>query len=101
VPKHVGVENLERIGKKSTTTLRICWFYCKRYYKMLGTTTKIMRMRILIELININFGFIKKREHFLVGETIIGLPRYKSSIFILASYHVSLPAGSRVALANL
>jgi hypothetical protein len=30
LPKHVGVENLERINKKSTSSLNICWSYCKR-----------------------------------------------------------------------
>jgi hypothetical protein len=30
MPKHVGVENLERINKTSTTSLSICWSYCKR-----------------------------------------------------------------------
>jgi hypothetical protein len=43
MPKHVGVENLERINKKSTTSLSICWYFYKRYYKMLGSTIKIKR----------------------------------------------------------
>jgi len=58
-------------------------------------------MRILIELININFGFIKMRENFLAGRRIIGILRYKFSLFIWVSYPVSLPAGNRFALANL
>jgi hypothetical protein len=31
MPKHVGVENLERINKTSTTSLSICWSFCKRF----------------------------------------------------------------------
>jgi len=58
-------------------------------------------MRILIELININFGFIKMRENFLAGRRIIGFLIYKFSLFIWTSYHVSLLPGNRVALANL
>ena len=58
-------------------------------------------MRILIELININFDFIKMRENFLADRRIIGFRRYKFNLFISVSYQVSLPAGSRVALANL
>jgi hypothetical protein len=36
MPKHVKVENLERINKKSTTSLSIRWSYCKRLYKSFG-----------------------------------------------------------------
>jgi hypothetical protein len=58
-------------------------------------------MGILIELINVNFGFIKMGENFLSGRRIIGFRRYKFSLFIWVSYYVSLPAGNSVALANL
>jgi hypothetical protein len=58
-------------------------------------------MRILIGLINTNFVLIKMRENFLAGRRIIGFRRYKFNLFIWVSYHVSLPTGSRVALANL
>jgi hypothetical protein len=34
MPKHVGVENLERIIKKSTTTLSIRWSFYKRNNEM-------------------------------------------------------------------
>jgi hypothetical protein len=33
-----GVENLERINKIPTASLRTCWLFCKRYDKMLGST---------------------------------------------------------------
>jgi hypothetical protein len=37
----LGRNILERINKKkSTTSLNICWSYCKRCYKMLGPTIK-------------------------------------------------------------
>jgi len=58
-------------------------------------------MRILIELININFGYIKMRENFLAARRIIGFLIYKFSLLIWASYHVSLTPGNRVTLANL
>jgi hypothetical protein len=60
-----------------------------------------LRMEILIKLINVNFGFIKTGGNFLAGRRIIGFIRYKFSLFIWVSYHVSLPAGNSVALANL
>jgi hypothetical protein len=40
VPKHVEVKHLERINETATTSLRICWSFCKRYYKMLSSTIK-------------------------------------------------------------
>jgi hypothetical protein len=33
--------SLEHINKTSTTSLSICWSFCKRYYKMLRSTIKI------------------------------------------------------------
>jgi hypothetical protein len=41
MPKHVGVDNLERINKKSSTTsLSIFWSFCERYYKIVGSAIK-------------------------------------------------------------
>jgi hypothetical protein len=38
--KYLGVENLERINKKSSSSFSICWSFYKRYYKMLRSTIK-------------------------------------------------------------
>jgi hypothetical protein len=42
MPKYVGVKKLERINETSTTSLSIWWYLCKRYYRMLSSTVKIM-----------------------------------------------------------
>jgi hypothetical protein len=51
ITKHVEVENLERINKTSTASLSICWSFCKRYYKMLGSTIKKVKWSLIVQCI--------------------------------------------------
>jgi hypothetical protein len=60
MPKHVGLENFERINKTSTTSLSICWYFCKRYYKILGSTIKL--------ILSINLA---KLHYSLIGDTAV------------------------------
>jgi hypothetical protein len=41
MPKHVGVENLERINKTSTSSLSICWSFCKPFFRCLHSNLRI------------------------------------------------------------
>jgi hypothetical protein len=41
MPKHAGVEKIWNVLiKKITNSMRICWYFYKRYYNMLGSTVK-------------------------------------------------------------
>jgi hypothetical protein len=89
MPKHVGVENLERINKTSTTSLNIYWSFCKRYYKMLGSTIKIKL--IVTSLINkfLTFTAPEISPQLSMKYTSFNLPKLRQTV-VSQSFNIYL-----------